>query len=270
MAHRIYEYSNHVNEEFSSSLQQLHDYVNIIKSIEANDSAPMWEFLKTEDNVNVYRLPVHHGSYNEQLHDKLPHMVKGVATIPKSLPEMFAHLQNMTFEQRKALDPLVTSFVTKEMEHKKAFNELCVCRCNFKPPTWFLAARDFVFLSQTYLFDNQGQEIPLPEDNEFLDDFVLANKDKIAKIIAVSRSVDEDEISRCRRSSEYTLAHGEVRGFIRCIAWVIDRIDDNSCRGQTLSEMDVAGYVPDWVKGIIAQHNASGLIKLKNHIEGNK
>ena len=53
------------------------------------------------------------------------------------------------------------------------------------------------------------------------------------------------------------------------ISWVIDRVDDNSCRGQTLSELDVAGYVPEFVKGLIAQHNANGVVTLRTWFDEN-
>jgi hypothetical protein len=251
----------------------------VIKMADSSEE-PMWEHLKTQSDVNVYRLPVHPGSHNEQWATMLPHMVKGVTVFPKSLPDLYSFLLHMSFDFRKKLDPLVTNFETKEVQNNKQLNEASICRCRFDPPTWILSARDFVFCTRTYLFDTNGEEIPLPSNNDHLDEFVKKNQEKIGRIVMLSRSVYEEELEKCKNKKDYQLASGDVRGFIRCIAyvlvllltiysWVIDRIDDTSCRGQTLSELDVAGYVPEFVKGLIAQHNANGVVTLRTWMDEN-
>jgi len=235
-----------------------------------SDESPMWEYLKTTNEVHIYRLPVYPGSYNESWAHKLPHMVKGVTIYPKSLPDLFSFLLNMTFQFRKEIDPLITNFQTLVVANNKAFNELSLCYCRFKPPTLFLAPRDFLFCTKTYLLDSKGEQIQLPSDNEPLDKFVYENKDKIDKIFIISRSVLDEEAEKCAQATKYALISGDVRGFIRCICWSITRIDEHSCRAQTLSDFDIRGYVPDFIKSIIAQHNATGVITLKKYFEKHK
>jgi hypothetical protein len=80
----------------------------------------------------------------------------------------------------------------------------------------------------------------------------------------------DEEAEKCAQATKYALISGDVRGFIRCICWSITRIDEHSCRAQTLSDFDIRGYVPDFIKSIIAQHNATGVITLKKYFEKHK
>eukprot|EP01087_Luapelamoeba_hula_P007633 TRINITY_DN1863_c0_g1_i2.p1 TRINITY_DN1863_c0_g1~~TRINITY_DN1863_c0_g1_i2.p1 ORF type:complete len:186 (+),score=56.34 TRINITY_DN1863_c0_g1_i2:507-1064(+) len=130
-----------------------------------------------------------------------------------------------------------------------------------------MSLRHFGFIGQTYFYDHEGNEIPLPP-TDHLETFVAENSSRIQRIVMSTRSVHEEEITNSSNSECYEIDPGKaVRGFINLIAYVIDYIDEETCRVQILCDMDVGGYIPEWIKTIIAHYNANGFMKIKQYIE---
>jgi len=254
-------------QEFKSSIEAIESYYPLVLQMADKDGSPMWEPLKSQDGVNVLYLPVGGKSANAHWADQLPHMVKGVGVYPLSLHALYRFIVQQDFAFRQSLDPLIQVWDTIDFLTESQRNQLYMYYGLFKPPTRFVAPRDFLFASQTYLLDKDGNNIPLPpQDN--LEDFIDQNVDKVHRIVILNRSVTEEEIVKsCHKQYAADVKGKVVRGFIRCIATVIDKIDAFHCRSQLLGDMDPGGYIPEWVKGIIATHNANSFIKLKTYLE---
>jgi len=226
----------------------------------------MWENLKTQNGVTVLSLPVGSKSHNEHWAKKLPHMVKGSGEYPLSLPALYRFLVKQDFAFRQQLDPLVQIWDIPDFMPDNQNHQLYLYHARFKPPTRFVVPRDFVFIGQTYLLDKDNNEIPLPPGNS-LEDFIDENEELVHRVVLLNRSVTEEEISNSSHHNKFPIDKKTVRGFIRCISTVIDKIDGSRCKSQLLCDMDPGGYIPEWLKGIIAQHNANSFIKLKTHLE---
>jgi len=255
-----------VLEEFQNSVQELESFLPLVLQMADKDGPPMWLKLKNSSGVTVSSLPVGSKSNNEQWAAKLPHMVKGVGEYPLSLPSLYRFLVKQDFQFRQQLDPLIQIWEIPSFMPNNQNHQLYLYHANFKPPTKFVDPRDFVWLGQTYLLDKNNKEIDLPGGDR-LEDFISDNEDLVHRVILLNRSVSEEEISGSIHNKKFLMDKKTVRGFIRCIATVIDKIDDKSCKSQILCDMDPGGFIPEWLKGIIAQHNATSFIKLKTYLE---
>lgn len=259
-----------VAEEFKSTLGEIESLYPLVLQMADKEGTPMWEPLKHQSGVDVSYLPVGSKSHNEAWAKTLPHMVKGSGIFSLSLPNLYDFLVKQDFAFRQQLDPLVQVWDTVAFMPENKNHQLYLYHANFKPPTRFIAPRDFLFLGQTYFIDVEGKEIPLPSHPDNLEDYVAENADRIQRIVMINRSVTEEEIEKSHHKGFAVDPKKVVRGFIRCIATVIDKKDDNSCKAQILCDMDPGGYIPEWVKGIIATHNAGSFVKLKNYLETHK
>jgi len=257
-----------VAKEFRRSLETMESFLPLVKEMADTESAPMWKSLKQESGVRVLELPVSAKSHNERWAKILPHMVKGAGTYPLSVQALYRFIVKQDFAFRQRMDPLIQIWDILGYMPDNHNHQLYLYHANFKPPTKFVAPRDFVFIGQTYLLDKEGKEIPLPPGDD-LEDFIDENIDRIQRIIMLNRSVEEQEIDESQHKHLKLDPKKTVRGFIRCIANVMDKVDDNSCNSQLLCDMDPGGYIPEWLKGYIAQHNANNFIKLKSYIEAN-
>lgn len=257
-------------ENFKCSLDEIEALYPLVLQMADSHEPPMWEHLKEQSGVKVSYLPVGSSSHNEKWAGMLPHMVKGAGIYPLSLHNLYHFIVNQDFAFRQKLDPLVQVWETVSFMPENQNHQLYLYHANFKPPTRFIAPRDFLFIGQTYLLDDNSNEILMPTHTDNIEEFVTENKHKIKKIVMLNRSVHEEEIENSTLQGYEINPKKTVRGFIRMIATVIDRIDDNTCHSQILCDMDPGGYIPEFVKGLIAQHNAGSFIKLKNYLEENK
>eukprot|EP01113_Clastostelium_recurvatum_P050607 TRINITY_DN9622_c0_g1_i1.p1 TRINITY_DN9622_c0_g1~~TRINITY_DN9622_c0_g1_i1.p1 ORF type:complete len:284 (+),score=52.14 TRINITY_DN9622_c0_g1_i1:93-944(+) len=255
-------------QEFSGTIQELEAFVPVLLQMADTEAPEDWYFVKNSMNVDVYDLAIAPGQKYEDLAPKLPHMVKGVGMFPMTLSSAYDFMVNVwDFELKRKLDPLLQTWEVIDHAPENGSHQLYLYRAVFRPPAFFMSARHFAFVGQTYLYDGEGKEIPLPKD-EKLDSFIAANKHIVRRVVMCNRSVTEEEIEASSKCDRFTIDERKaLRGNINLIAWVLDFVDDNQCRAQILCDMHVGGYIPEFVKTIIAHHNASGFMKIKQHVE---
>ncbi|KAL0482697.1 phenylalanine tRS [Acrasis kona] len=249
-----------IREQFRDTRAIMSSFMPVISDIYRSNE--LWSSIKVQNNVQVTGLP-------SSIYKSFPSLVRGTTIMNMSLTDMFHYNHNQTLAQMKMLNPILVDY--KKLYVQPGKNTPTLYKAFFQPPVWLVARRDYIFLNETFLYDRQGNEIDIPDNvREDLDRFVLANSHRIQKIVALTRSVTEDEINKSSLKNELQSNGSDVRGFIRCIAWIGDKVDENTCEVSILTDMDIGGTIPEKVKQIISQYNADGLITLKKHLDQRK
>jgi hypothetical protein len=250
-----------IREQFRSTALTVSQFAPILQNLCSDQSA--WRYARSQDDVHYSWL------IRPEL-KQFPCMIRGMTKIFNlSLAQLFQFNYKQSEEIRKIMNPLMTKY--EIVERQPGSRGTTLYRAWFQPPTWFLSRRDFVFLQQTFLYDNKGAEIPVPYDYEkTIDQFILENQHKIQRIVSIARSVSEEELLKCAKSDQLKLENNDVRGFLRVNAWIGDKIDHNTCQVTVLSDIDVGGNVPERIQQLIALYHSDGLVPLKRYLAEKK
>jgi hypothetical protein len=252
-----------LRDQFKATAASISSSLPLLQNLALDNTA--WKSIGSNSDVQI-------SSLQRPELKQYPSMVKGVTKIyDLSLANLFKFNYTMDVETRKELNPLMVDF--QQVHVQPGRHAPTLLRAWFQPPVYFISRRDYVFLMSTFIYDKHGNEIVVPNSyDKTVDEFIVENKERVQRVVSISRSVTEDELSELdvQQREQLAVKQGDVRGFLRCNAWIGDKIDDNSCHVTVLTDLDLGGNIPDRVKGFISQYNADGLVTLKRYLEQRK